>query len=552
MKLRTKLSIKTKLVLAFVGSSGGLIFILTVLAAIWYGGNQLRQMDVFLNTEANGIDTALSTYVNLDENGSNGNPEPLKDPDFSKFLSSLLVRRIDRPISYQTTLLVTDSKDHLISVSNQALNLNPDSLISHSALIYAEKHIGKDSSLFSVRYERWNYRVLRTPIELNGAFVGSIYLACLLDPVTQASKDFSIYAAMLFLAFLLINGFGGAFFVSRILDPVRKMSDAMNRVTENNLSARLDILSEDDELGMLAATFNHTLDRIEKAYRSQGQLVSDLSHQLRTPLTSIRGAVELGMQKARSIGDYQAILENNIADIDRITSLVNTMLTFARLDGLESLHYAPCDLLKLLEETIGELAPLWEEKSIRFNYCYRYYQNHRIQEFRAEDTLSPRVPELLFALFMIDADAPRFKQAIVNILDNAYKHVPKGGKISIELYREVTGDARICRLVIMNSGSSIPVDTLPLLFTPFFQGEPSQPRDNNPKAELVEANVRGFGLGLSICRRIVAMHRGKIRAFNPVTGGAAFEIILPITQSDRIVYDRKERYQADAPYDGDR
>ena len=101
-------------------------------------------------------------------------------------------------------------------------------------------------------------------------------------------------------------------------------------------------------------------------------------------------------------------------------------------------------------------------------------------------------------------------------------------------------------------GSSIPVDTLPLLFTPFFQGEPSQPRDNNPKAELVEANVRGFGLGLSICRRIVAMHRGKIRAFNPVTGGAAFEIILPITQSDRIVYDRKERYQADAPYDGDR
>ena len=162
-------------------------------------------------------------------------------------------------------LLVTDSKNHLISVSNQALNLNPDSLISHSALIYAEKHIGKDSSLFSV---------------------------------------------MSFLAFLLINGFGGAFFASRILDPVRKMSDAMNRVTENNLSARLDILAENDELGTLAATFNHTLDRIEKAYRSQGQLVSDLSHQLRTPLTSIRGAVELGMQKARSIGDYQAILEN--------------------------------------------------------------------------------------------------------------------------------------------------------------------------------------------------------------------------------------------------
>jgi signal transduction histidine kinase len=251
----------------------------------------------------------------------------------------------------------------------------------------------------------------------------------------------------------------------------------------------------------------------------QEQLVNDLSHQLRTPLAAMRGAIEISMHKARSVPEYQSILESNIAEIDRITALVNTMLSFAKLDGqIERLQYKICDLLKLLEETVGELGPLWEEKSIHF--VYRLFRNKEVEEFSTSGAGIPGPLESAFGQFTIEADGFLLKQAIINILDNAYKHTSAGGQITVELYRDIPDNPGFCRTVIMNTGPSIPETTLPHLFTPFFQGDSS----------LLPSGAKGFGLGLSICRRIVEMHQGKIRAFNPESGGAAFEIILPVTR----------------------
>jgi signal transduction histidine kinase len=319
--------------------------------------------------------------------------------------------------------------------------------------------------------------------------------------------------------------------VTRMLSPGRSTSAEMNRVIESNLSSRLELLTGNDELSTMAVSFNNNLDRIENAYRFQEQLVSDLSHQLRTPLTAMRGTVEVAMHKARSLEEYQAILAGNLAEIDRITALVNTMLMLAKLDGhIERLQYSSCNLVELLEEIIEELAPLWEEKSIHF--IYRFFQDHTVEEFRAENAAAPRLPAFVHDLFIIEVDAFRFKQAIINVLDNAYKYTPHEGQISIELYREVLGDAKACRFVIMNNGPSIPAAALPHLFTRFFQVDIPQRQTNELPAGSVDDRARGFGLGLSICRRIVEMHQGKIRAFNPALGGAAFEIILPIRQSD--------------------
>jgi len=259
------------------------------------------------------------------------------------------------------------------------------------------------------------------------------------------------------------------------------------------------------------------------------ELVSDLSHQLRTPLTSMRGAVELAMKKARSGEEYQSILESNLAEIDRITALVNTMLAMAKLDGnIESLRYSLCDPVKLLNETIEELLPLWEEKSIHFSYFFFFTQP--VKEFRAGIAILPQLPKDIFGSFFVDLDAFRFKQVIINILDNAYKYTPDNGLINIELHSEGTGDTETCRIVIMNNGPAIPASVLPHLFTRFFHVDvPLQP-NKKPAAGVLEVKTRGFGLGLSICRKIVEMHRGKIRAFNPASGGAAFEIIIPVRQ----------------------
>ncbi len=529
-----QLSVKANLIVFFAAFNAALLLILYLLTANWYNASQVRQMDTFLHTEASGIATLLSTFLGEDGNRRpSGEGDSFQDPVFTKFLSNFLVQRLNRPIMFNTTLSLADTAGRLISVSNQAFNLDPRFLIENSARIYDKRSASSEVELFSVEFNNLDYRVLQMPFKEKGKVAGWIRLACLLESSVQSSIPFLALAGLVFFLSIAINVLSAIFLVTKILLPIKKMNAAMNRVTERNLSSRLELLAGTDEISTLALTFNHTLDSMEKAYRSQEQLVSDLSHQLRTPLTSMRGAVELGMQKARSVKDYHGILESTIVGIDRITSLVNTMLTLAKLDGhIESLRYSQCDLVNLLEETIEDLAPLWEEKSIKFNFRYRFYKDHRIEEFQTANRESLPVPPSISALFVIEADALRFKQAIINLLDNAYKHTPIGGLISLELYREVTGEARYCRFVIMNDGPSIPETTLEHLFTPFYQGDVSERQADALPLVSGSAVTRGFGLGLSICRRIVEMHQGKIRAFNPVSGGAAFEIILPVKQSD--------------------
>ncbi|OHD19318.1 MAG: hypothetical protein A2Y38_07585 [Spirochaetes bacterium GWB1_59_5] len=530
---RSQLSVKASLILFFTGFNTVLLLLLYSMAVAWYNEVQRRQIDDFLNTEATGIATMLTTFLNQEKSGEYGLNQHFQNPVFTRFLSDFLVQRLNRPVLYNTTLLLSDSGGRLISVSNQALNLDTRFLLDNLARIYDKKGIGNGTELFSVEFEELEYRVLQIPVNAGGTIVAWIRLACLLKPAIQSNGNFPLLVGLFFLISIAVNVLGAVALITRILRPVRNMNAAMNSVTELNLSSRLELPPGDDEISSLAITFNHTLDTIEKAFRSQEQLVNDLSHQLRTPLTSMRGAVELGLRKARSLEDYQAILEGTIVGIDRITSLVNTMLTLARLDGhTESLRYAPCDLIELIEGTVEELAPLWEEKSICFVNRYRFYKDHQIEEFQTGQAESRPIPRAISDLFVIEADALRFKQAIINLLDNAYKYTPRGGLISIELYREVTGDARFCRFVVMNDGPSIPDATLPRIFTPFYQGDVAERQSENLKRQSGQTATRGFGLGLSICRRIVEMHQGRIRAFNPVGGGAAFEIILPVKRSD--------------------
>jgi signal transduction histidine kinase len=346
-------------------------------------------------------------------------------------------------------------------------------------------------------------------------------------PLDGSTVHFVLIAGFFFLVSVGISGVSAVFLMTRILKPVRKMSATMTRISEGKLNTRLELLPGNDEFSTLATTFNTALDRIENAARFQDQLVSDLSHQLRTPLTSMRGMVEVAMLKEHSKDEYQAILESNLAEIDRITSLVNTMLSLAKLDGhTERMNYTRTDLVGLLDETIRELEPLWDAKAIHF--LYRIFQNQGMVEYRAKDTAVPQIPARIANLFLVDLDQFHFKQAVINILDNAYKYSPHGGQISIELYPEIVGEPGFCGFAVTNNGPAIATETLPHMFARFFQNDILHHQSEGSLSDTVSESARGFGLGLSICRRIVEMHQGKIRAFNPVTGGAAFEILLPL------------------------
>lgn len=523
-------SIKTNLILVSVGITSALMFMLYLASAIWYNANQRQQMDVFLHTEGVGIASLLSTFLSHEKVGIVRDNGLLVDPNFTRLMDAYLVQRSHKPLTYPTTLVIADSMGHFVSSTDEALHINAGFLATRFPNSYDHRQIGKDAKLFSVNYEKADYRVLETPIELDGRLVGTVRLACLLKPASHASFHFILMTGIFFLICVVINGISAVFLMTRILMPVRKMSATMTRISEGKLNIRLEQLAGNDEFSTLATTFNTALDRIENASRFQDQLVSDLSHQLRTPLTSMRGMVEVALLKAHTKDEYHSILESSLAEIDRITALVNTMLSLAKLDGhAERLQYQRCDLVGLLDETIRELEPLWDAKAIHF--LYRIFQNEEMVEYRAKDTAVPRIPARVSSLFIVELDLFRFKQAVINILDNAYKYSPHGGQISIELYPEIVGEPGYCGFVIMNDGPAISTATLPHMFSRFFQNDILHRQTEECLSESVAESARGFGLGLSICRRIVEMHQGKIRAFNPAIGGAAFEIRIPIHRS---------------------
>ncbi len=519
-------SIKSNLIVVSVGISSALMFILYLVSAIWYNANQRHQMDVFLHTEGVEIASLLSTFITHEKSGILHEKGLLVDPNFTRLMEAYMVQRNHKPLAYPTTLVIADSLGHFVSSTDEALHINPGFLATKFPNSYDQKLIGKDANLFSVNYEKADYRVLETPIELDGRMVGTVRLACLLKQATSTSFHFILMMGIFFLISVLINAVSAIFLMTRILKPVGKMSATMTRISEGKLNTRLELLAGNDEFSTLATTFNTALNQIETASRFQDQLVSDLSHQLRTPLTSMRGMVEVALLKVHTNEEYRSILESNMAEIDRITSLVNTMLSLAKLDGHdERLQYQRCDLVGLLDETIRELEPLWDAKAIHF--LYRIFQNQDMVEYQATNTAVPQVPVRISSLFIVELDLFRFKQAVINILDNAYKYSPHGGQITIELYSEIVGEPGFCGFVVMNNGPAIATATLPHMFTRFFQNDILHRQAKDSLSESVSENPRGFGLGLSICRRIVHMHQGKIRAFNPVTGGAAFEILIP-------------------------
>lgn len=479
-----------------------LYLLLFLLINHWYAANQQEQLDQYLHAEAISVISTLAAELSQESDDFNY-ANPLETRRFRQFLQVFQNKRANKPTAYKTTMVVADSAERIISSSNAALNLNNKVLTANASALSAVKVIDDDEKLFSFSHDELRYRILQLAITLDGQRLGTLRLACLLDPVQRSSTDFLLLGLLYFFVSSIIHVASTVVLVNLILHPVRAMSQSVKEISERNLGRRLDSLPGKDELAMLASTFNQTLDRIEQAYGFQERLVTDLAHQLRTPLTSLRGANELALEHLRGGQDLRPVLEGNLAGIDRITSFINTMLTLAKLEASqESLRFQDCDLAALLADIVGELEPLWLDKDIAVG--------QRL-EGSGSDPAGAADP------LMVEADAFYLKQAFVNVLANAYRYTPPGGAIDIAISR----GAYYCTVAVANNGPAIAEADLPRLFNRYFQSK---------RAGDLNAST-GFGLGLNIAKRILDKHHGSIRAYNPPGGGAAFEFTLPLRQN---------------------
>jgi len=503
------ISIKTRLVLSYVLASTTILVALFFAVDTWYANEQHNALDTFLETEGHGIVNTVGAYFDLSDMPFTGAKldNVTHSKDFTDFLEDFLRKRLDRPLPYKTTLSIFDRKDNVLVQSNEALNLDIQDL-NDLAAKFADLRGKQGGVTFqSVHTGTLEYRMVTLPVLVVNRTACIVRLACLLNPVQKVINDFTLSAVLFLFGMVVVNSVGSVLLTTLILRPMVTMTRKVDRITARNLDSRLDTLPGTDEFSHLALTLNRTLDRIESAWAYQSQLVNDLSHQLRTPLTALRGSIDVALGEPRTSAEYRDVLESSLSDIDRITVFLNTMLELARLDGHEvRLLRKPTDLVALVNETIDDLSPLWEIKDIQV----------KVVKDRSAGSVE------MYA----NVDVFQIRQALMNILSNGYKYTPRHGHIRVDLsiLKEAFGDQ--INITIRNDGPPIPEEALDHIFDRFFHADMGTTADRSSEGIDDGSAGPGFGLGLSIARRILELHEGTIRAWNPETGGVAFSLCI--------------------------
>ncbi len=281
--------------------------------------------------------------------------------------------------------------------------------------------------------------------------------------------------------------------MNTVLRPLVTMERTSRRIAEGDLSLRLRPPAADDEVGRLARSFNNMVAHLESAFNRQKRFVSDVSHELRTPITALNGGIEMLLLGADA-GDPEAsrrLLRGMYAETDRMRHLVEDLLTLTRVDeGHLDLRKQPIDMAQLLRD-VGESGE-------------RLTRDHIITY-----DVRPDVPPVL-------GDPERLKQVLLNLLENAAKYTPPGGRITLAARPD--GPNRVA-LDVRDTGSGIPADALPHVFERFYRADPSRTRNPN--------KAGGSGLGLAIAKSLIEAQGGAISIASTVGEGTTVTVHVP-------------------------
>ena len=293
----------------------------------------------------------------------------------------------------------------------------------------------------------------------------------------------------------------GSFVVAdRALRPVAAMTQTARAISASRgFARRLEDTGGKDELGRLARTFNEMLSSLEEAYRLQQRFVADAAHELRAPLTAILGNLDLlSRASGMSAEERSEALEYADAEARRLSRIVSELLTLARADAGQRLEKRPVELDRVMLDALADMRTV--------------AQGRRLEV----ENFEPAV---------VQGDADRLKQLLVNLMDNAIKYSPPDAPVTIEL-RSSFGEAI---LTVRDDGIGISADDLPHVFERFYRADPARSRDPG-----------GTGLGLAIAKWIVEQHEGAISIESSTGLGTTVTVRLPLVESSGLESVRRE------------
>ncbi len=321
----------------------------------------------------------------------------------------------------------------------------------------------------------------------NGVSNGAVRYIISLEPVDTQVMKITLVVFLISIFALMLVVFSGLFFVRSIVVPVKKLNTAARSIAKGNYSQKIELSSRyDDELAELAESINYMTDEIDKTDKLKNEFVSTVSHELRTPLTAIKGWTEtllcINESEDEMINNGLRVIQN---ETERLYTLVEDLLDFSRMEsGRMTLHLQKIDIVAELDDAVYVLKDRATREGKEIFYS------------------SPDFPA------PVNADPDRIKQVFVNIIDNAIKYTPAGGRISIVCM--IYSDS--VKIRVADTGCGISPEDLPHVKEKFY------------KANL---SAKGSGIGLAVCDEIISLHKGSLEITSALGEGTEVNITLP-------------------------
>lgn len=300
-------------------------------------------------------------------------------------------------------------------------------------------------------------------------------------------EEYRQISAAVVLAGVLLAASLGWFMARRALGGVEHVTETARGIGQGDFARRVTVSNRGDEIDHLATTFNVMLDKIQSLILELKQVTSDIAHDLRSPITRIRGMAETTLLGDTTMQAYQEMAGVVVEESDRLVAIINSLLEIAEADaGVAQLIKSDFDMTVMVQDAVELFRPVAEDRDIAFHLS------------------APSGP------LIVTGDQGRLQRALANLVDNALKYTSPGGRVLVSVENERSQ----IKVSVTDTGIGIKEHDLPHIFDRFYRADRSR-------------STCGNGLGLSLAQAFVKAHRGHIEVESTLDKGSTFRIVLP-------------------------